>query len=210
MPQILKNDVKERIVEAAKEEFLEKGFKNASMRSIALKSKMTVGNLYRYFTSKEDINIQIIAPVLSALSQEITSKTGSSVSFDSTDFSSLNLSVNQMELILEEIAERLVDIHQKHRIEFNILLMHTSITDKLVDWFAELIKYFILKAYDVEKYVTPINVLARGYAVSIQNGLMEMFRNNDLPSESLKNVVKIYLKSYVYLLDMDIRKYIGD
>ena len=62
MAQVLKEAVKDKIIAAAKEEFLKKGYKEASMRAIARKSKMTVGNLYRYFSSKEEMIIHIVSP----------------------------------------------------------------------------------------------------------------------------------------------------
>ena len=56
MAQVLKDSLRKAILDAAKEEFLEYGFKDASMRRIAAKANMTVGNLYRYFKNKESIN----------------------------------------------------------------------------------------------------------------------------------------------------------
>ena len=54
--QTLKEDVREKIIDSAKNEFLEKGIERASMRDIAAGSGMTVGNLYRYFKNKEELN----------------------------------------------------------------------------------------------------------------------------------------------------------
>ena len=42
MPQVQKDDVRETILDSAREEFLEHGFEGSSMRRIAQKSKMTV------------------------------------------------------------------------------------------------------------------------------------------------------------------------
>jgi len=46
--QILKEEVHNKIINAAKEEFLEYGYSGASMRRISKKIGMTVGNIYRY------------------------------------------------------------------------------------------------------------------------------------------------------------------
>ena len=62
--QTLKDDVRERIVDSAKAEFLEKGIDKASMRDIAAGSNMTVGNLYRYFKNKEELNSFIVGETL--------------------------------------------------------------------------------------------------------------------------------------------------
>ncbi len=50
----LRNDqLAERILEAAKSEFLEKGYRQASVRSIAASVGVTTGALYRYYANKE-------------------------------------------------------------------------------------------------------------------------------------------------------------
>ena len=45
----------ERIHRAAFEEFLEKGFKSASLRNIVKKVNMTTGAFYGYYNSKEEL-----------------------------------------------------------------------------------------------------------------------------------------------------------
>ena len=48
-------ETRERILLAAKEEFLEKGYKNAWLRNISKKAGVTTGALYGYFKNKEDL-----------------------------------------------------------------------------------------------------------------------------------------------------------
>ena len=79
MAQKLKDDVRLSIIKAAKEEFLEKGYKGASMRSIANKANMTVGNLYRYYKNKEDINLSIVAPTFRLIDSAIKNLSNNNV-----------------------------------------------------------------------------------------------------------------------------------
>lgn len=58
--QYLKPEVREKIIEVATSEFLQKGYDEVQMRHIAKLSGITVGNIYRYFTSKEAILDQIL------------------------------------------------------------------------------------------------------------------------------------------------------
>ena len=44
--QFLKGDIQEGILKAAEEVFLEKGYKDASMREIASRAGVTVSNIY--------------------------------------------------------------------------------------------------------------------------------------------------------------------
>jgi len=59
-----KTESRERIVAAAKEEFLNCGFENASMRRIAAGAGMTVSGLYKHFPSKEDMFAHLVQPML--------------------------------------------------------------------------------------------------------------------------------------------------
>ena len=61
--QFLKGDIQEGILKAAEEVFLEKGYKDASMREIASRAGVTVSNIYHYFTNKDEIFRTILKPV---------------------------------------------------------------------------------------------------------------------------------------------------
>ena len=57
----------ERIIRAATEEFLEKGFLDASTRSIAARAGITSGGLYRHFKDKEEMFSALVEPALSEM-----------------------------------------------------------------------------------------------------------------------------------------------
>ena len=61
-----KTDTYLRILPAAKEEFFEKGFEQASMRSIASRINMSAAGLYRHFADKEALFTALIEPALKA------------------------------------------------------------------------------------------------------------------------------------------------
>lgn len=52
------------ILNCAKNEFLEKGFKDASLRNIAKKAGVTTGAIYGYFKDKDDIFVSLVKNVL--------------------------------------------------------------------------------------------------------------------------------------------------
>lgn len=54
--------VYERIVSSAKEEFLEKGYSDASLRTIATKAETTTGSIYSRFGGKEGLFSAIVEP----------------------------------------------------------------------------------------------------------------------------------------------------
>jgi AcrR family transcriptional regulator len=62
--QILKETVRKNILAAATDEFLHKGFKGASIRSISTASKTSKSNFYHYFQNKEDLFDALCEPVM--------------------------------------------------------------------------------------------------------------------------------------------------
>lgn len=59
--------VSERILACAKEEFLEKGFSEASLRTIAAKADTTTGSIYSRFKDKEGLFCAVVEPVAEGL-----------------------------------------------------------------------------------------------------------------------------------------------
>ncbi|MEE1467100.1 MAG: helix-turn-helix domain-containing protein [Clostridium sp.] len=62
--QIKKDEVRLKILEVATDEFLKRGYENASMRMIAKKAHTTQGNIYHYFQNKEVLLEEILLPTI--------------------------------------------------------------------------------------------------------------------------------------------------
>lgn len=58
--QVLKDEIRDKILKAAENIFYEKGFKDATTRSIAKDVGISVSNLYLYYENKEAIFIGVI------------------------------------------------------------------------------------------------------------------------------------------------------
>ena len=65
--QVLKETVRNAIVEAAINEFFQNGFQKANMRRIADNANITVGNIYRYYQNKEQLFNEILLPAQRAI-----------------------------------------------------------------------------------------------------------------------------------------------
>ena len=65
--QVPKDEVRDRILLSATDEFFEHGYKNASLRAIADKAEITIGNIYSYFKNKEDLFGNIMENIISSL-----------------------------------------------------------------------------------------------------------------------------------------------
>lgn len=56
-------DTKQLILDTAKKEFMEKGYNDASVRSIAKQAGLTTGAIFRYFPDKESLFAALVSPV---------------------------------------------------------------------------------------------------------------------------------------------------
>lgn len=65
--QVLKEDTRGRILAVAGQQFGQKGYSKTSMREIAGAVGVGVGNIYNYFTNKDELFREVVRPVLLAL-----------------------------------------------------------------------------------------------------------------------------------------------
>jgi AcrR family transcriptional regulator len=70
--QILKDEIRNKILGAALQEFKREGYAKASMREIAKAAGVTSGNIYRYFANKEQLFDAIVMPVYEQYTARMT------------------------------------------------------------------------------------------------------------------------------------------
>ena len=63
--KVLKDEIYESILSVARQEFLRKGYKEASMRNIAQKANVGLSNIYNYFKNKGEIYKTVVNPAKS-------------------------------------------------------------------------------------------------------------------------------------------------
>lgn len=107
--QYQKDEVRNNIVREALKEFLEKGYEGASIRCIAKNSNTSVGNLYKYFKSKEDLYESIIGSVYHRIMNYI----------DQIDKVEIN---EKAQLIFNELAGKIMEIFNDSSTEIAVLL----------------------------------------------------------------------------------------
>ncbi len=207
MAQVLKDDLRNKIMHSAADEFLEKGFQDASMRRIAAKSGMTVGNLYRYFKSKEDINRSIVGGTLGLLDDMVSELTGGALSLRNDSYENLEMDMESFRSMLDQLSARLVEIYCNARIPFRILMLRSELNSRLTEWFANLIEKIIRKKYDALSPEQNLKALSRIYAVSIFSGAREIFRTDEQSPEALTQMLSIFFKSFTFMLEQDMEGY---
>ncbi len=143
MPQKLKEEVKDRIINAALDLILESGFVNADMRSIAKKAGITHGNLYRYFKSKDDLMSYITQPLIDSMNEILTAQTSGTLKIydeNINDFIKLE-SQRSTEAIFENLGviifENVEIFYLKGKQNpkaMRVVLQNNILRDNIIDW----------------------------------------------------------------------------
>jgi AcrR family transcriptional regulator len=107
--QYLKDEIRNNILLEALMEFNERGFNGASIRNIAKKSNTSVGNIYKYFDSKEDLFEALIGTVYYKLIDYIN------------QFQKVELN-DKTDAIFYLLMEKIMEIFNENNIELSILL----------------------------------------------------------------------------------------
>ncbi|SEP55269.1 transcriptional regulator, TetR family [Lachnospiraceae bacterium NE2001] len=105
-----KSENHEKIISAALAEFLEYGFKDASMRRIAEASGMSASGLYKHFPSKEDMFAALVEPTVEGffnLQREVEGSYYDDIKLDNLEesWSSKGETVKAMEYIYDHLDE---------------------------------------------------------------------------------------------------------
>lgn len=107
--QYLKDEVRSSILAEALKEFNQKGFKGASIRSIAKNADTSVGNIYKYFKGKENLYESLMEPVYHQLMDYI-------FQFDQVERN------DKTEDIFHGLMEKIMEIFNQNNKELAILL----------------------------------------------------------------------------------------
>ncbi len=113
--QILKDEVRQNIMNAAVKTFKDQGYQKASMRTIASEAGMSPGNLYRYYKNKDAMFEALLQPLMDNFEKLKNEK--KEFNFDMIDVNFLDHSV---------FIEQLVQARLEFRDELFILLLRAD------------------------------------------------------------------------------------
>lgn len=129
--QIQKENIRKNILDVARNQFLEKGYKAVSMRQIAALANIGVSNIYNYFENKDDILVAILSPLLSKIEYFLKNH---------NQDKSLTIDVFVNQKHQREMIETFLDLIMQYRAELNLLFFkcagsslenfHDEYTDK--------------------------------------------------------------------------------
>lgn len=150
MPQILKEEVRERILRAATQELLACG-EGAGMRQIARAAGLTPGNLYRYYASKEELVAAITRPVVEGLAEIVRTASGEAIALGQAELPPLprgegcvGLVENEFRALMREILVQLTALCREYPQPAAILLHTASAGETLIAWFRQVVGWAVV------------------------------------------------------------------
>ncbi len=117
--QYQKEDVRKRIVDAAKTEFLRVGYYRASMLQISNRARVPIGNLYRYFASKAALYDAIVGTAKERILETV--KGGLSTSVASEEISTKDVRTK-----MDKVSDNFLELARDYQKEMILLLQKSS------------------------------------------------------------------------------------
>lgn len=179
--QIQKEEIRQRILCAAEEEFLSLGFRRCSMRSIAQKADITAGNIYAYFPSKEALFDQLVSPALDGV-RRLMLLDGAHLGQDVGDADSLTV-----------LANLVAEVFLRCQSPFRLLMeraegtRHEHLREDLTALAAERIRKEYLCRLPLQLRTA---CFADALANAVISGLFELLRQYDGSPETLRASLK--------------------
>lgn len=110
--QVLKDELRQAMLRVAQNMFLDPGYEKTSMKDIAAKVGVSVGNLYRYFPNKEALLESVTMPAYERLLELMEN--------------SEEISADRMPMILDQLESLLAEFLREYRQSLLILLYESK------------------------------------------------------------------------------------
>ena len=131
--QYLKDDVKERILTAAFQEFKDKGYLDSSIRNIAHNAGIATGSIYRYFNNKEQLFDTILEPVYNKLLKTVLNLQKSPESYINPIAEITEIKVKILDIFKENSSELLILLDKSKGSKYENLKEHmVLLTDSIL------------------------------------------------------------------------------
>lgn len=180
--QVQKDEVKNRISEAALEEFLVAGYQQASMRNIAAKAGITVGNIYSYYSGKHDLFDKILESTLEEIRNLLSYQVNKNV--DSNSY-------------IAQLTDEITKVFLNNRAQFLILMngcegsdYENLVKSGLVKLASNRISEELLPKLCLEKMDT---LLADSVSIALIEGLFNIFNKYGHEEERLSTLLSLFL-----------------
>lgn len=188
MVQVQKVEVREALLKAAKQEFLGHGFQLSSLRRIAKEAGTTIGNVYKYFQSKDDLFEQLVSEANIQLYYFMKEHDKGGSVLPKEEYEQLQLFASLMGEYRDEIL-LLVDASDGTKYENTYEEMIDVISNNLRQHLSDF-------NIPVQLEDSASDVLTRTLAVGLLCGILDILRLHTDKNE-IKNGVKLYF-SFIF------------
>jgi AcrR family transcriptional regulator len=191
--QTLKQEIKQKIIDAAIKEFSARNYSSASMRTIAKAAGISVSNTYNYYKSKDELFVSIIEPVFARL-KDILRR-----SFQQSMKSVAGANLNTF---IESIVKELVQLEAHERQLILILIEHSAGTkfeksrDEIVNLlrmhFGEAMRRPGSPAQMEESQTYILTIIANNYIDGLFQILRD-YRSKEWAEQNLRTILTYHL-----------------
>ena len=198
MAQIFKPELREAIIQSARNEFYIHGFEKASMRNIAKSAHMTVGNLYRYFKDKEDLADALLASTIDKLDKIITGE----ISHIPTDVQLAHGRTAEFDARIRRLSMGFAHVFETDRKEFMTLIRHPRMADQVVGSIKKIMVLMVERWFSqVDLFDRRIDMITSMLASAVFNGLVRLFEESlDSPQEEIEWMISTYLNLFTLMI----------
>lgn len=173
--QYAKDEIKQRIIDIAREEFLDKGFEKASIRTITAKAKTAKSNLYNYFKDKDDLFYSVVEPTV------IKIKKGMELAEELYISKGAHLYTKEeqkrvVSIVVEFVHENLVDVK---------LLLFSAQGSSLESFKANIAEVFTDIMCRWVKTIMPDKSISRNFIRSVSNFYLSVIEQNIIYGQSM-------------------------
>lgn len=156
-----KSDIQERIVAAAQQRFVAEGVEAASLRNIAKDAETSIGMVYYYYTTKDELFLAVVEETYRIVLADLEQRLGVGDSF-AAKIRGLyqkigELSEHELEIITLIVRESLTSGERRKRLRRRFLQGHVSLLFSVVEQG--------MKSGELDRDINPL--LAMGCALGI-------------------------------------------
>jgi len=200
--QVLKEEIRIEIENAAKKLFLENGFEKASMQRIAKKSGISKSNLYNYFKGKEEIFYHLTSDAYDKM-RSIVNSILNHESYEGSDIKDFDIK-KYIAFVSDEIQRLIMEFREEI-----LLVMDCSAGTKYENTKEDLIA--MLSKHLKEELIAYNNFvldeddfISHFIATSVVEGLLEIIRHKKRDAwieKNIRRLMEYFVMGYVNLLD---------
>ncbi len=201
MARLLNPQSRTKIIKNAIEIMHKEGYQALSMRKVALKSNMVVGNVYRYFKSKEEIEHEIFNPVFEHLDSFLNMPFDQIKLVHPTTSDVKAFIVSNIEPAIENISGLLQHHYKEIQIIFNEPSLSNNISHRVSLFLQALLKNYFPISDELDEEGQQ---LLKMFSSSLIAGVIEAINNYPHNKKIISKLISNYLIIYVNLIEIDI------